>query len=59
LTTIPQHHWVSKLLGFDFMVEYKSGALNITADALSRRDEQPGEAMALSAPQFTLFDDVR
>ncbi|WVZ52904.1 LOW QUALITY PROTEIN: hypothetical protein U9M48_003906 [Paspalum notatum var. saurae] len=25
LATIPQHHWVSKLLGFDFSVEYKPG----------------------------------
>jgi hypothetical protein len=50
LTTIPQHQWTSKLLGFDFVVEYKPGALNIVADALSRRDEQSGEVMALSAP---------
>jgi len=35
LTTIPQHHWVGKLLGFDFSVEYKSGASNTVADALS------------------------
>lgn len=27
LGTIPQHHWVGKLLGFDFSVEYKSGQL--------------------------------
>jgi hypothetical protein len=25
LATIPQHHWVGKLLGFDFAVEYKPG----------------------------------
>jgi hypothetical protein len=50
LTTIPQHHWVSKLLGFNFVVEYKLGALDIAANALSHRDEQHGEAMALSAP---------
>jgi hypothetical protein len=33
LTTIPQHHWVNKLLGFDFVVEYKPRALNVAADA--------------------------
>jgi hypothetical protein len=59
LTTIPRHHWVSKLLGFDFVVEYKPGALNVVANALSHRDEQPGDAMALSAPQLTLFDEIR
>jgi hypothetical protein len=59
LTTIPQHQWVSKLLGFDFVVEYKPGVQNIVADALSRRDEHLEEVMALSAPQFALFDEVR
>jgi hypothetical protein len=59
LTTIPQHQWASKLLGFDFVVEYKPGALNVVADALSRRDESSAEAMALSAPHFALFDDLR
>jgi hypothetical protein len=59
LTTIPQHQWASKLLGFDFVVEYKPGALNVVADALSRRDELSGELLALSSPQFTLFDDIR
>jgi hypothetical protein len=38
LAMIPQHHWVSKLLDYDFAVEYKPGALNTVADALSRRD---------------------
>jgi len=35
LATIPQHHWVGKLLGFDFSVEYRSGATNVVVDALS------------------------
>ena len=59
LTTIPQHQWASKLLGFDFVVEYKPGSMNVVADALSRRDEGQGELLALSAPQFSLFDDIR
>jgi len=59
LTTIPQHQWASKLLGFDFVMEYKPGAMNVVADALSRRDEGQGELLALSAPQFSLFDDIR
>jgi hypothetical protein len=40
LSTIPQHHWVGKLLGFAFTVEYRSGATNVVADALSRRDTE-------------------
>jgi hypothetical protein len=51
---------VSKLLGFDFRVEFKPGASNVVADALSRRDaEEEAAAMALSAPSFALLDDIR
>jgi hypothetical protein len=35
LATIPQYHWVEKLLGFDFSIEY-----NVVTDALSRRDTE-------------------
>ena len=59
LATIPQHHWVGKLLGFDFSVEYRSDATNIVADALSRCDTDEGEAMAISAPRFDLIDRLR
>jgi hypothetical protein len=59
LTTIPQHQWASKLLGYDFVVEYKPGALNVIADALSLRDEEIFELPTLTAPQFALFDDIR
>jgi hypothetical protein len=54
LAMIPQHHWVGKLLGFDFTVEYKPGATNTVADALSRRDTEEGVVLAISAPGLTL-----
>jgi transposase InsO family protein len=60
LATIPQHHWVGKLLGFDFTVEYKPGASNAVADALSRRDtEETGSVLALSAPRFDFITRLR
>jgi hypothetical protein len=60
LATIPQHQWVSKLIGFDFRVEYKPGSSNTVADALSRRDAgEDAQLAAVSAPLFTVFDDLR
>jgi hypothetical protein len=59
LATIPQHHWVGKLLGFDFEVEYHSGATNTNADALSRRDTEEGALLAISAPRFDFIERLR
>jgi hypothetical protein len=60
LATIPQHHWVGKLLGFDFTVEYKTGAVNVVADALSRRDTpEEGTVLALSGPRFDFIARLR
>jgi len=59
LATIPQHHWVGKLLAFDFTVDYKLGAANAVADALSRRDTEEGALLALSASRFNFIDRLR
>jgi hypothetical protein len=51
LSTIPQHQWASKLVDFDFRVEYRVGVSNIVADALSRLDtEEDAIDMVLSTP---------
>ena len=59
LSTVPQHHWVSKLFGYDFVVEYRPGHLNTVADALSRREDEAAHVLALSGPSFQLYDDLR
>jgi hypothetical protein len=59
LATIPQHHWVGKLLGFDFTVEYKSSAQNVVVDALLRRDTPDGAVLAISAPHFDYMARLR
>ncbi|WVZ79994.1 LOW QUALITY PROTEIN: hypothetical protein U9M48_027512 [Paspalum notatum var. saurae] len=59
LATIPQPQWASKLLVFDFTVEYKAGSTNVVADALSRKHELPAQSLAVSSPHFSLFDDLR
>jgi hypothetical protein len=59
LTTLPQHQWASKLIGFDSKVEFKPGTMNVVADALSRRDTEETATMApLSIPSFPLFGDL-
>jgi hypothetical protein len=42
-----QQKWVTKLLGYDFTVEYKKGVDNQVVDALSRREDW-GEEITLS-----------
>jgi hypothetical protein len=59
LATIPQHHWVGKLLGFDFSVEYKAGRTNTVADAFSRRDTDEPAILAISSPGFDFVDRLR
>jgi hypothetical protein len=59
LARIPQYHWVGKLLGFDFEVEYRSGATNTVANVLSRRDTEEGTLLAITAPRFDFVERLR
>lgn len=59
LSTIPQHHWVSKLFGYDFSIEFGPGRLNTIADTLSHHGEDDASLRALSGLSFKLYDDFR
>lgn len=59
LSTIPKLHWVSKLFGYDFSIEFRPGRLNTVADALSRRGDEDASLSTLSGPSFKLYDDLR
>lgn len=47
LTTILQQKWLSKMLGFDYVIAYKKGKDNVVADALSRMHEKEPECTAV------------
>ncbi|WVZ63637.1 LOW QUALITY PROTEIN: hypothetical protein U9M48_013252 [Paspalum notatum var. saurae] len=56
---LDQHRWVSKLLGFDFTVEYKPRSTNVVDDVLSRRDAESCMLLVIFEPSFAIVDDLR
>lgn len=59
IQTPEQQVYLSKLLGYDFTIQYKTGKTNIVADALSRIEIPTGHCLMLSMPQFIFLDDLR
>lgn len=57
IVTLAQQLWVAKLMGYDFVIEYKTGVSNAVVDALSRRGETCSLA-ALSGPEWLDMQDV-
>jgi hypothetical protein len=58
ISSIEQHKWVTKLLGYDFEIIYKKGTENLVADALSRIPEH-SEVFAISIPACATFDHIK
>jgi hypothetical protein len=45
------------VFGFDFSVEYRPRGFNTVADAISRRDAEAMESLAISGPPFQFYDE--
>ncbi|KAK8916726.1 hypothetical protein KSP39_PZI022713 [Platanthera zijinensis] len=52
-----QQKWVTKLLGYDYAIEYRPGKDNRVADALSRLPE--GGLAHISGPQLESMDEIQ
>lgn len=65
IQTPEQHTYMARLMGFDYQIQYRLGAHNLAADALSRSSENgPPEYSAsqfliLSVPCLTFLDELK
>jgi len=60
IQTPEQQVYLSKLLGYDYSIQYKVEKNNIVADASSRIFEHnEGQFFVLSMPNFTFLEDLR
>jgi len=54
-----QHLWLTKLLGFDYEIEFRSGRENIAADALSRISSNELHALTLSTIEAPVLENIK
>ncbi|KAL4325224.1 hypothetical protein GQ457_11G000740 [Hibiscus cannabinus] len=57
IQTPEQQHWLSKLIGYEFEIQYRPGKLNTVADALSR--ESSTMFMALSRTTLGVIENLK
>lgn len=58
VATPEQQKWVTKLMGYDYEIQYRPGKENKAADSLSRVSGSP-LLQAISIPCVGLWDDIR
>lgn len=58
--TIMQQKWILKLLGYDFVVEFKRGRENVVADALSRQGGDTEITLSvISLPSWDWMNEIK
>lgn len=59
--TPTQQKWLSKLIGYDFRVEFRAGKENLAADALSRQEDitEQGTLWAISTQIVHWADQIK
>ncbi|WVZ24397.1 hypothetical protein V8G54_002941 [Vigna mungo] len=58
IQTPEQQIFLSKLLGFDYSIQYKAGKLNVVVDALSRPQDSSSNFLIFSMPNFTFLEEL-
>lgn len=58
LSSLEQHKWVTKMMGYDYEIIYKKGKENVVVDALSRQFEEDGSLLDLSLPSPRWFEEA-
>lgn len=55
-----QQKWITKLLGYDLVVEFKRGKENVVADALSRQREEIEVTLSvISLPSWDWINEIK
>ena len=59
LSSPSQHLWLTKLLGFNYEIEFRKGKENVAVDALSRVTSSELQALALSTVLIPLVAYIK